>query len=203
MVIHAERAHVGEAGASAGSTIFDGDRLSTEGGGLLRLAGPGLNLQLAEGSQMVLRRAPAPEGISGDRVEVELTAGTLVLSAAPMREISVLANDAWFRAASHSATVAHLRIVNRQELRVYAQRGLLQLSYHGDSETIQEGAAYRVLLDPSTKEISAISETNEFNKKGTRLHRTFRLVAIGVAAGVAIPVLIHELESPDRPGFKP
>ena len=42
MVTHAERAHVGEAAASAGSTIFDGDQLSTEAGGALRITGPSL-----------------------------------------------------------------------------------------------------------------------------------------------------------------
>jgi hypothetical protein len=76
MVVHSERAHVGEAAASAGSTIFEGDQLSTEAGGLLRIAIPALTLQLGGQSALVLGHVVDPEGIVA-----ELASGTLVFSA--------------------------------------------------------------------------------------------------------------------------
>ncbi len=195
IVTHAERAHVGEAAASVGSTIYDGDQLSTEAGGVLRISGPALTLQLDAQSILMLRHPATTE----DRIEADLACGTLVFSAARNGSISVVANDALIRPAANVATMAHIRVVNLKELRIYAQRGALEFSYHGESEAIAEGAAYRVLLDPSEKEATAL-ESEPANKKPAKVHHKFLLIAIGTAAGIAIPVVIHELESPDKPG---
>jgi len=195
MVTHAERAHVGEAAASAGSTVFDGDQLSTEAGGSLRITGPSLRLQLDAQSILTLRRPANAE----DAMEADLASGTLVFSAARNGSVTVVANEASIQPADNAATVAHIRVVNPKELRIYAQRGALEFSYHGESELIAEGAAYRVLLDPSEKELAAFSDSEEAKKKIVKPHIKFLLLAIAIAAGVVIPVLINALESPDRP----
>ena len=196
MVTNAERAHVGEAGASAGSTIFDGDQLSTEAGGSLRITGPSLRLQLDAQSILTLRRPADAE----DAMEADLASGTLVFSAARNGSVTVVANEASIQPADNAATVAHIRVVNPKELRIYAQRGALEFSYHGESELIAEGAAYRVLLDPSEKELAAFSDSEEAKKKIVKPHIKFLLLAIAIAAGVAIPVLMPHFESPDSPG---
>src|SRR6266478_1863855 len=185
MVTHAERAHVGEAAASVGSTIYDGDRLSTEAGGVLRISGPYLTLQLDAQSILTLRRPASKEGSA----EADLACGTLVLSAARNGSVSVVADDALIRPAANAATLAHIRVVNPKELRIYAQRGALEFSYHGESEVVAEGAAYRVLLDPSEKEAVAL-ESEPANQKPSMGHHKFLLMAIGIAAGIAIPVVI-------------
>jgi hypothetical protein len=190
MVAHADRAHVGQAAASVGSTIYDGDQLSTEAGGVLRISGPTLTLQLDAQSILILRH-PAD---TDDSIQADLACGTLVFSAARNGNISVVANDALIRPAAKVATLAHIRVVNSKELRIYAQRGALEFSYHGESEVIAEGAAYRVLLDPSEKEAAALES------EPAKVHYKFLLLVIGIAAGIAIPVVIHDMESPDKPG---
>ena len=190
MVAHADRAHVGQAAASVGSTIYDGDQLSTEAGGVLRISGPALTLQLDAQSILILRH-PAD---TDDSIQADLACGTLVFSAAQKGSISVVADDALIRAAAKVATLAHIRVVNSKELRIYAQRGALEFSYHGESEVIAEGAAYRVLLDPSEKEAAALES------EPAKVHYKFLLLVIGIAAGIAIPVVIHDMESPDKPG---
>ncbi len=195
MVTHAERAHVGEAAASVGSTIYDGDRLSTEAGGVLRVNSPSLILQLDAQSILILRH-PASTASS---VEADLACGTLVFSAARSDRGSVVADDALIRPAANAATLAHIRVANPKELRIYAQRGALEFSYHGESEVIAEGSAYRVLLDPSEKETAAL-ESEPASKKLAKPHYKFLFIVISIAAGVAIPILLHDLESPDRPG---
>jgi hypothetical protein len=195
MVTHAERAHVGEAAASEGSTVFDGDQLSTEAGGALRITGPSLRLQLDAQSILTLRRPADAE----DGLEADLASGTLVFSVAQNGSITVVANDALIRPAASAATLAHIRVVNLKELRIYAQRGALEFSYHGESEVIPEGAAYRVLLDPSEKEAVAL-ESDPSNQKPARMHYKFLFIVIGIAVGVAIPVVMHDQESPDKPG---
>ncbi len=196
MVTHAERAHVGEAAATAGSTIYEGDRLSTDEGGTLRMTIPALTLHLNEQTTLVVRSLASP----GGDIEARLASGTLVFSAARTGNVVVAANDALIRRAASVPTTAHIRVVNPQELRIYAQRGALEFSYHGESEVIAEGTAYRVLLDPSEKEVAAVSESEEAKKKRRRRHTKFLLLMIGIAAGVAIPVLMPHYESPDRPG---
>ena len=195
MVTHAERAHVGTAAASIGSTVYDGDQLSTETEGALRITSPAFKLHLESQSILTLWHPDTTE----DSVEADLARGTVVFSVARNGSINVVTNDASIRPAGNAATVAHVRVVNPKELRIYAQRGALEFSYHGESELIAEGEAYRVLLDPSEKEAAAL-ESEPANKKPAKLHHKFLLIAIGTALGVAIPVVIHDMESPDKPG---
>ena len=195
MITHAERAHVGEAAASVGSTVYDGDQVSTEAGGVLRITGPALTLQLDAQSILILQHPASTQ----DRIEAHLACGTLVFSVTRNGSINVVANDASIRPAAAAATMAHIRIVNPRELRIYARRGALEFSYHGESEAIAEGAAYRVLLDPSEKEAAA-AESDPDNRKPAKVHPKFLLMAIGIAAGIAIPVLMHQQESPYKPG---
>lgn len=198
MITHAERAHVGESTASEGSTIYQDDRLSTEPGGVLRISSPGLTLQLEAQSTLVFRHPANPEaGIS-----VELASGTIVFSAARTGNIVVVADDALIRPAIKLSAIAHIRVVNRRELRIYAQRGALDFSYHGESATISEGTAYRALLDPSEAEARMSTEPDQDKKSPARKPHPgkFVFIAVAVALGVGIPVLMHALESPDRPG---
>jgi hypothetical protein len=166
MVTHAERAHLGEAAASVGSTIYDGDRLSTEAGGVLRVSALSLTLRLGAQSILVLRHHASTAG----SVQAELACGTLVFSAARSDSVSVVAGDALIRPAANTATLAYIRVVNPKELRIYAQRGALEFSYHGESEVIAEGSAYRVLLDPSEKETAALESEPGQSALQVRVH---------------------------------
>jgi hypothetical protein len=199
MVMHAERAHVGGAEASAGCTIFEGDRLSTEPGGILRITIPALTLQLGGQSSVVLSHSAG----SGGNTLAELASGSLVISAAARGNIVVAANEALVSPADSAATVAHVRVVNRKELRIFAQRGGLKFSYHGESQTIPEGN-YRVLLDPSEREVAALG-ADPTTKPSATHHPAFIFVviAVAVAVGIAIPLIASHFESPDRPGTSP
>ena len=196
MVLHAERAHVGEAEVSAGCTIFAGDRVSTDAGGALRISIPGLTLQLGSQSLVVISDAAG----SDEKILAELASGSLVFSAASSGRIAVGAHEAVVQPAANAATVAQVRVVNQKELRIFAQRGALEFSYHGESEAIPEGKSYRVLLDPSEKEIAAAMGTGQANKDPRKHHPRFLFVAIAVAVAIAIPLLVLALESPDSPG---
>src|SRR5258708_229011 len=153
-VTHADHAYLGLAAASVGSTIYEGDRLSTVDGGAMRISGSGLILQLDTRSSVTLRRT-APAGT----VQAELGLGTLIFSVAQGSVIPVLADEALLRPASVASTMAHIRVVSPKELRIYAQRGALDFSYHGESAVIAQGSAYRVLLDPSEKDSAEDSKS--------------------------------------------
>ena len=165
-------------------------------GGILRINSPGLMLQLDGQSSMVIGHATGPD----ESTLAELAYGTLVFSAAPKGSLIITANEALVRLPGKVATVAQVWIVNRKELRIYARRGALEFSYRGESQTIPEGN-YRVVLDPSEREV-ATAGSSQTTKPPWKHRPTFILVAIaaGVALGIAIPLIIHHSESPDRPG---
>lgn len=104
MISHAERAHLGEAAASDGSTIYEGDRLSTEFGGVLRINSPALASQLDGQSTLVLRPPASPEG----EITAELASGILVFSAARTGNMVVVADDAMIRPIQNVPAVAHI-----------------------------------------------------------------------------------------------
>jgi hypothetical protein len=149
---------------------------------------------------VVLGYASAPEG----NILAELASGALVFSAAPSSNIVVAANEALARPATHAATVAQIRVVNRKELRIYAQRSALEFSYHGQTEMIPEGKIYRVVLDPSEAEVAALG-SDPTSKPPAKHHPVFILVVIAaaVAVGIAIPLMMQPVESPDNPGLSP
>jgi len=197
VVSHADRAHIGEAPASSGTTVYDGDRLSTETDGVLRLNAGTTALHLAPQTSLTVRLTD-----SGQSTQVELAAGMLVFSVANPPAVAVHVNNAWIRPASNAPTVAHIRIVNRKELRISAQRGSLQFSYEAESALIPEGVAYRVLLDPEDDPASA-SASGQPNKKSGKARKPFLFIAIAAAAAVAAILLMRNYESPDQPGTAP
>jgi hypothetical protein len=195
MVTHAQRAHVGEAAASVGSTIYEGDRLSTVVGGALRVTRPGLTLHLEAQTSLTIRRSVDPTGY----IFAELASGTLVFFAAPSADFVVFEAGASVRPVGKTSTIAHVGVVSTKQLLIFVQRGSVEFSYHGDSEVISEGQRYRVDLDPSEKEIDATRGSEHTQGPPVRPRRKFLLVPIVVAAGITIPFVILAFESPDRP----
>lgn len=195
VVLEADRAHVNTTPVTDGTTVYDGDRFSTEAGGMLFLQGRGAVFELnAESAVTVRSRATGAQG-----TEAELSRGTLVFKAERSTAVEVVARDARIWPASEMRTIGEVSVVGANELHVYARRGSLQLLYRGETETIAEGETYRVILDPSDDEGQKKGPV-----KGARARKTFLLIAIPGAV-VAAAAALHEnhghkkMESPDRP----
>lgn len=195
VVEEADRVRLNNGVVSAGATVYDGDRFSTEAGGMLLLRGNAGMFELGEESEVVVR-SPA-NGVQG--VAVELSEGTLVFSAARVVAAEVVALEAHVRPSADSRTVWQVSVTGPKELRVCARRGGLKFSYRGETETIAEGAAYRVILDPAQDEPAKKGPV-----KAARHRNTFLLVALAGGAAAATAVILyenhrHKMESPDRP----
>lgn len=189
VVVQAHHAHVNTSAVSDGATVYDGDRFSTEAGGTLCLHGEVAALDLAEESAVQLRRT----GNGGQEIEVELINGTLAFSAERPTAVEIVAREARIRPAAEARTIAQVNVIGPKELRIYAQRGPLQLSYRGESEIVAEGQSYRVILDPPDE------KSNKKKPVKSRKAKTFLILI----AGGGLPLLIfglHEaFESPERP----
>src|SRR5258706_5264973 len=103
-----------------------------------------------------------------------------MFSAGQAAHVAVLANDASICPVAHAATIAQILIVNRKELRIYAQRGALNFSYHVETEMVPEGTAYGVLLDPSEKEIELPAESGQDRNPPAKVHAKFQLPTIAI-----------------------
>jgi len=195
VVVEANRVHLNSGAVSEGATIYDGDQFATEAGGTLRLRGDSTMVDLAEESVMMVRTRP--NGAQG--TEAELSKGTLAFRAGRAAALEIAVLEARVRPATDAQTIAQVSVVGPKELRIYARRGSLQFSYRGDTETIAERAAYRVILDPPEDE-----PKKKEAAKPPRQRKKFLFLAIGGGAAAAA-VLIYEnqghklMVSPDRP----
>jgi len=185
-------------GRSEGTTIYDGDRLSTDADGELRLFIGEAVLRLGDRSSVIVRETPSK---AGKEFEAELLAGTVVLSVTTANGGEVVACSAQIRPVSETRGVVRVQIFGPHELNVYAQRGAAQISYRGETETIAEGKAYRVLLnDPA----DGAARGQGARISGKR-RKALLLIAIGAGAALAVGIAVavtggqKAVESPDRP----
>jgi hypothetical protein len=200
IVVQSDRASLGSQAAPEGTTIYDGDRLSTAVGGSLQLQIGEAMLRLMEQSGMIVHRSANG---AGNVFQAELVSGTVALSARATTAAEIVASSARIRPVSETRGVVHVRLVGPRELIVFARRGPAQISYRGESETIPEGKSYRVLLNPSEDAAGGGSGAKAPEKR----NKVLLLIAVGAAAAVGTALLWRTVdkdpaanaESPDRP----
>jgi hypothetical protein len=199
IVVQADHANLGSHAASEGTTIFDGDRVSTGAGGSLRMVLGEAMLYLAEQSGVIVHSNASG---AGRHFEAELVSGAVVLSATAAAAGEIVASSARVCPAAEGRGVVQVRLVAAHELIVFAQRGPAEICYRGECETIPEGKSYRVVLNASDDSASGAPGAIHSGKGG----KAFVLIAVGVAAAAGIAAIWGSgqsgqkgLESPDRP----
>lgn len=197
VVVRAEHATLGSAAAAAeGTTVYDGDRVSTDEAGSARLRIGAAMLDLGDKSSVILHSGAVRDP---KQFEAELLTGTASLSAAAGTDAEIVASEARVLPISAARGIVRVRRVGPYELIVFAQRGPAQILYLGDSETIPEGKSYRVLLNSSDDERTSGSGA----KHPGKWRKALLLIAIPAGAAVLAFGLWHEtnkgVESPDRP----
>jgi hypothetical protein len=196
VVEEAHRVHLNNGVVSPGATVYDGDRFSTESGGMLLLRGDAAILELGEEGEVVVRRSANV----GQGTAAELDKGTLIFSAARAVAVAVVALGARVIPGAGSRTVGQVSVTGPKELFICARCGVLQFSYGGERETIAQGAACRVILDPAE---DGLGKTKPV--KAVRHRNTLLFVATTGGAAAATTVILYEnhkhkrIESPDRP----
>lgn len=200
-VTTAQRAHIGASAASVGTTIYEGDKLSTEATGLIQVRTTAARLQLSSSSSALLGES---DGIPG----ATLQSGTAVFSTANAKAFVLHASTAEIRPQTDAPTVGQVSIVNPKELLVRSTRGTLAITVDGETQIVAEGTGYRVMLDPDANASAAAAPAQGPRGAGTngpggpplKAGRSrFVLIAItltSVATGIAV---YEALQSPDRP----
>ncbi len=197
-VVSAERAHVGTAAASAGATVFPGDKLDTEQVGSLQIRAGAARLVLTSSSHLVW-------GAEGGSASATLTGGTAAFSTAGAKAFVLHAGTAAFKPRGDEPTVANVTLLNAKELVVRCSRGAVLIAVEDDVRMIPEGTAYHVVLDPEAAGRSgevpapAVPASWGQNQPIKAGKSKFIWYAIAFTALVTWFALSEAMESPDRP----
>jgi hypothetical protein len=198
-VVTADRAHVDDGLASVGTTVFAGDKLTTEDQGSVQIrAGAARLLLLGASSAMVNDSEGAPSA--------KLLLGTATFSTGNAHAFTLYASKAAIRAQSDAPTIGQVRLLNAKELLVTSKRGPLSVTVDGETQTIEEGKAYHVYLDPDMAAAQGPSGAGggqgPGGKGGSPLkagRSRFLIVVVAVTAIATYFAVSESLESPSRP----
>jgi hypothetical protein len=200
-IVTAEHALIGNSSAEVGTTVFSGDRLSTEPQGSVQIRAGAARLLLQSGTITTLSDT---EGAPS----AKLFLGTATFSTGNSKAFTLFASRAAVRAQSDGPTIGQVTYLNEKELLVVSKRGPLTITVDGETEVIADGAAYRVLLDPPTTMAQGPegAGTHKVDRKkgmsGPPLkagRNYFLITAVGVTAVVTGLAISEALESPNRP----
>lgn len=195
-VLSAVGAHVGAAPASAGTTVFAGDKLSTEQNGNIQIRAGAARLVLSGASRATLRD-------TGGGPAATLSSGTAIFATAIARAFTLLAARAEIRPQDDVPTIAQVSIETPNQFIVRSSRGALTVTVDGETKIIPEGETYRVTLDPEEAPEAqgprgAGSKDFPSKKKPSAKSNFYRVVAIGAAVTTYL-VVDEAFESPDKP----
>jgi hypothetical protein len=200
MVVLADHAKLGSLAASEGTTIYDGDRLSTGADGSLQLLVGEAIVNLTDQSCVIVHEDASR---AAKEFEAELVSGAVVLSETAGTDAEIVASSARIRPTAETRGVVQVRLVGPRELIVFAQLGPAQISYHGETEKIPEGKSYRVLLNASDDSGTGVQGAKKSGKGG----KAFLVIAIAAVTAAGVITLrrgtergaVGSVESPDRP----
>jgi len=194
VVVYADRAHVGAAQASVGTTVFSGDRLSTEQTGTVQVRAGAARFLLSSGSMATLSQEAATPAAT-------LTLGTATFSTANSDAFTLHVGSAVIRANSNQPTIGRITVLTPKELIVRSTRGSLTIAVEDDVREIPEGTAYRGVLDPNAPPQGPQGAgTKGYGGPPIKAARSkFIWYAIAAVALVTYFAIDEVFESPDRP----
>jgi hypothetical protein len=194
-VVYADRAHVGTAQASVGTTIFSGDRLSTEQTGTVQVRAGAARLLLSSASSATFSQDDASPTAT-------LTIGSATFSTANSKAFALHVASAVIRPNTNQPTIGQVTVLNSKELIVKSTRGSLSIAVEDDVREIPEGAAYRIVLDPNAANPQGPRGAGAKGIGGPPIKAArskFIWYAIAITAVVTYFALDEVFESPDRP----
>lgn len=200
-VITADHARVGDSRVEVGTTIFSGDRLTTDAQGSVQIRAGAARLLLQGASTAIINDTESAPS-------AKLLQGAATFSTGNARAFTLYASRAAIRAESDAPTIGQVTYLSDKELLVASKRGALSATVDGETQLIPEGASYRVMLDtmaqgPEGAGSGKDKDKDHDKRKGgppLRAGRSYFVpVAIGFAAIVTGLAVSEALESPNRP----
>jgi ferric-dicitrate binding protein FerR (iron transport regulator) len=211
LVATATNAQIGNAAASAGSSIYSGDYLSTSDNGSLLIRVGSLSLELQSSTGVHIYRAPYG-------AVVELNRGT-VLYTTPggSQNFVIVASDVRVTPLVSVPDFGRVSLDDPCQVTVSSQRGQAHVRVGSENRTVEEGKAYRVRAENEISYHKYLSpDDNDYHRyhdhrpcapvdmvkgklpppPGQSHFLLLASMAIGAGTGVAV---WKSMESPDHP----
>jgi len=211
LVAKSASAHIGNATASEGATVYSGDYLSTEDAGSLLIRAGALSLELQASSAAHIYRTPYG-------AIVELNHGAAIYTTPGGHEnIVIVASDVRVTPVLSLADLGRVSMDDPCNITVSSLRGQVNVQVGSESRLVEEGKAYRVHAE------NEISYREYLSPDASDYHRyhdhrpcaplemvkgklpiapgesRFVYVAAGVTAGLTVWGVAKAVESPARP----
>ena len=197
MVIQAEVAHLDNARAVVGATVYPGDALATEPGGSLRL-------KLGSGQLYLLGSTTATLAQNPTAVHAVVNRGTVGFSSSATDPLELETPLGIVRASSGSG-YGQVTLTGPREMIVSAYRGDLIVDYNGELHTIPEGKSVRVekeLDQPAQPEPAAAPpqepQGSETQKQALNTKTVEKVAAVAVVALVTWAIYEELCESSSK-----
>jgi hypothetical protein len=205
-------AHLGSSAGAEGATIFSGDYLSTDAGGVLQVRVGNLSVELQASSTAHIFQAPYG-------VIVALNRGTLAYNKpSGLPNVVIVTSDVRITPVVSLPGTGRVSAEDPCNLMIQSERGQANVQVGSASQLVEQGKAFRV------RPISSVSERTSVSPDADNYHEShqhqpcqgptqtlnnqrpkpasfspFTAVAVGVGiAGTIIP-LVGAFESPSRP----
>jgi hypothetical protein len=186
VVLQADHARVSSGDAASGATVFDGDTLSTEAAGALRV-------RLGEAQFHLLGNSLATVRQSSRGTSAALQHGTAIFSVSTPEAFELRASDARIRARFAKPTYAQVTLVGPYELLITCQLGELEVRIDDEVHTVPGATSYRVSIEPPAPPQGTGGRPVVTGRSRWKL---LALILIGVGTGIG---LWRATISPDKP----
>jgi hypothetical protein len=196
MIIESSTATLGATKAAIGTTVYAGDSLATDTGGILRLKIG------ATGQIYLLSSSSATLGGNSNGTWATVRTGTVGFSTSATDQLELVIPEGILRAANGQPAFGQVTITAPNEAVISAYRGALVLDNVGDLHTIGTGTSFRVTMPLAEAQEPQGTETSPEIKfvPQKRRHLFLALILTGIlAGGVAYPLYLEYSESPTKP----
>jgi hypothetical protein len=200
LVTQATLAQLGDAKAAIGTTVYPGDTLATDQGGMLRLKVGTSQIYLLAASSATLNQ-------NSSAISATVKAGTVGIATTSSDPVSLEIPEGILRPAAGSAAYGQVTIIAPNEVVISAYSGDLVLDNDGELHTIPAGKSVRVTMDlirdSAEPQEAAGAQTGNGHHQGMRAarhnHLVFDTIVLGGAAIGGYFLYQHFTISPSSP----
>lgn len=183
VVTQSSNGHLNNTVASVGTTIYNGDRLSTDAAGALGVRSGSVQLLLSGDSAIFV-------GQEGPLLTAALQRGSLAFTVESGGIFQLTAADVRVRPQTSSLTVGQVTLEECAVV-VTSRSQALEVTAGKETKIVETGQSYRVVLNTGCGK-----HPNQLPVAAA--HSRFILIPVIVSA-ITIPAIREAFESPDRP----
>lgn len=188
VVVLAEIAHIGNANAAGGTTVYPGDTLDTGAGGEMRLT-------VATGQVYLLSDSAANVLGSGSALQAAIVRGTVGFSSLTDRQFQIVTPEGIVGAADGRPAYGQVTITGPNDIVISVYTGALVLHRGSQTLIVKAGQSYYVSLvpdpQPPQRKAGVVAAYN--------YHLVWRIIIVSTAAGIGYWFWRIYCESPIDP----